>query len=257
MSQFGFIICDFDGSSGANTIDTGYTITFTKAKRGNGRKYGLVNTQYEGCLTTTFHIAKNPDDCSDQEISNDEYRNIVRWLNRHRFLPFRVIYEYDRDNEPCYFNASFNIRKIIIAERLYGLELTVETDSPYGYGVPFKKTFQLGGNFEARFIDYSDDSGFFVPDMKITCGASGNLTITNLLTDTSMSLKNCTEGEVITIRGDTQIITSSISSHQIYNDFNYEFLQIGNSYNNRENVLTATLACTIELSYRPMIKDIP
>lgn len=87
LSDYGFIICDFNFSSGANEVDAGSTITFNKISRHSGKRYGLSSTQYDECITTSFDICKNPDiyDPEDMEISNDEYRDIMRWLNRREF----------------------------------------------------------------------------------------------------------------------------------------------------------------------------
>lgn len=43
--------------------------------------------------------------------------------------------------------------------------------------------------------------------------------------------------------------------HDIVNDFNYGWLSIGNTYNNVENVITATLPCDVTIKYRPIWKD--
>lgn len=138
LSDYGFIICDFNFSSGANEVDAGSTITFNKISRHGGKRYGLSSTQYDECVTTSFDICKNPDiyDPEDMEISNDEYRDIMRWLNRREFLKFQVIDDgndnFERDT--CYYNASFNVDKIKINEKLCGMRLTMETDKPFGYG---------------------------------------------------------------------------------------------------------------------------
>ena len=256
LSQFGFMICDFNGSSGVTTIDTGYTISFTKIARNSGRHYGLANTQFEDCLTATFQIAKCPDDCLDEEITDDEYRDIVRWLNRHQFLPLRIINEIEQDKQSCYYNASFNIRKIAVNDRLYGLELTVETDAPFGYGFPVNKQWNnLAAGETVDLYDYSDDTKFFVPDMSIKVLEAGNLKITNSLTGSSMEIKNCSVNEVITIYGDTQVITTSSDSHKIYNDFNFDFLRIGNTYKDKKNVIKVSIPCNLAISYQPIIKD--
>lgn len=258
LSSFGFMICEFGGDGSLNTVDTGFNITFNKVKRNNGRKNGLASTSFEECAQTTFCICKNPQECDDVEIANDEYRDLARWLNRHEFLRFRIISEVEGlDRTLCYFNASFNIRKMYVADRLYGLELTAETDAPYGYGIPVKREMTLPANGMMIVSDMSDDIGFIRPDVTIVCGASGTLAITNLTHPCTMQIKNCVQGETINVYGGTQIITTSLSSHKIWNDFNYEFLTIGNTYSNRKNEIKVSIPCTIKIQYDPIIKDIP
>jgi len=258
LSQFGFVIGEIGGSSGNETIDTGYDISFVKVKRNGGRKYGVAATHFEKCAQTTFTILKDPDACGgNQEIASDEYRDIVRWLNRHQYLKFRLVGDECYEMETCFYNASFNIKKVMFDGRLMALELTADTDSPFGHGTPVKKAWDMNANIGVELVDYSDDAGFFIPDMKITCGDAGDLTITNDLSGSSMEIKNCTAGEVITIYGSTQIISTSVASHAIYNDFNYDFLKIGNTYRERVNTITATKDITLEMSYAPSIKDVP
>ena len=258
LSDYGFMICFIDGSLGVNNVETGYNISFEKVKRNGGRNYGLISTSYEDCVQATFHICKRPDMWDDQEITNDEYRNLVRWLNRHEFLKFRVFNEFEHDDAPCYFFASFNIGKIYIRDILYGLELTVTTNSPYGYGAQIEKLWEIpnaGGTVE--LYDVSDDAGYICPDMEITCRSSGDLIIENELLDSRMSISNCVSGETIKVHGDTKILESSNGAHKIYNDFNYEFLKIGNTFHERNNIIKFSMPCLCKLTYSPIIKDIP
>ena len=258
LSNYGFIICEFDGQNGLSIMETGYKITFNKVARNRGRVNSLVSTQYDECITAQFHICKNPDEFDDLEITNDEYRDMVRWLNRHEFLQFRVLSEAEGvDRASCYFNATFNIEKIYIHDVLYGLSLTIETDAPFGYGLPFEKTWEVDANETIEFVDLSDDFGFIYPDMTIICGESGDLVISNITFDNTMQINNCIAGEKISVYGSPQILESSNKRHKIYNDFNYEFLRIGNSYTDRVNSLKFSIPCTFTMNYTPTIKDIP
>lgn len=259
LSDFGFIICHFDGAGGIETEDTGYQITFDKVSRSRGMRNSLIGTKYESCVTTTFQICKNEDDVDDMEISTEEYRELVRWLNRHEFLPFRTINGADTepDSTTCYFDGSFNIKKIYMADRLFGLELTLETNAPYGYGIPFEQTWNVSAGGTITFTDNSDESRSIRPDLTIVCRASGNLVITNSTTLCSMEINNCTNGETITVNGDAQIISTSLATHKIFNDFNYDFLTIGNTFDSGVNTLTFSLPCAFTLRYKPIIKDIP
>lgn len=136
LSDYGFIICNFDGSSGMETVSAGSSVTFNKVARHSGKKYGLTSTQYDECIEATFCIGKDPAvyGKDNMQITNDEYRDLMRWLNRREFLKFQLLGGDDYDGETCYYEASFNIGKIKIAEVLYGMELTMETNKPFGYG---------------------------------------------------------------------------------------------------------------------------
>lgn len=254
LSSYGFIIGSFNGASGIETVETGFKMTFNKVKRDHGRRYGLTSVQYEECLTGTIQICKNPES-GEPYITYDEYRDLVRWLSRREFLKFRLIDPCAGERRVCWYNASFNIKKVLMSDKLCGLELEMETDSPFGYGDTVTGTFELDAGESAVVTDTSDEIGYIRPDLVITCADSGDLTISNALTGSTMTIKNCEDGEVIHVYGDTMILESSVDTHKLYDDFNYDFLTIGNTFRDRTNEITASMACEIELSYAPIIKD--
>ena len=261
LSDYGFIICHFDYSSGATTADAGSKITFNKVARSNGKQFSLTSAKYDECVQTTFDICKNPDlyeNYDDRQITNDEYRDLMRWLNRREFLKFQVFDEDEGERDTCYYNVSFNVEKIKIAEKLFGLRLTMESDKPFGYGQEQSVSWTFADSSTTRILsDISDEIGFLYPDMTITCNANGDLSIYNELENCTMTIKNCSVGEVITINGATQIISTTYSSHDIANDFNYEFFRIGNTIDNRNNRISVSKPCNMVIRYTPIIKDTP
>ena len=103
----------------------------------------------------------------------------------------------------------------------------------------------------------SDEIGVIYTTVKITCKSSGDLELTNLTYDTTVKVDNCKNDEVITIDGESLVITTDDPSHDICDDFNYEFFAIGNTINDRRNRIAVTLPCLVEIKYRPIIKDLP
>lgn len=261
LSDYGLIICDFDYSTGMATASAGSKITFEKVSRNYGKTYSLASTRYDECVTTTFDICKNPDiyeEYEDRQISNDEYRDLMRWLNRREFLKFQVFDEDDKERDTCYFNVSFNVEKIKINEVLYGLRLTLESDKPFGYGQEQYVQWNFSDTSISKILsDMSDEVGYVYPIVRIDCSANGTLSIYNELLECTTTIKNCSVGEIITLDGNTQIITSTYSSHDISNDFNYEFFKIGNTISNRNNRISVSIPCKIEIRYEPIIKDTP
>lgn len=252
LSDYGFIVCSFDKSSGAEYKSAGSVITFNKVHRLNGR-YVSTGTQYNDCITTTFDICKNPDLYDDLSINSDECRDIVRWLNRKEFLPFRLV-DDDYESDLCYYDASFNIERIEIGAELFGLRLTMETDKPFGYGAEIKHRFDMIPDMEYTFKNISDEIGFIYPIVRVTARDSGNLLLENLNAGSSTLIKNVTAGEVIIIDGDTLQISSTSEAHKIFNDFNFDFPKVTNTYHDRVNTFVASLRCEIEITYRPIIK---
>lgn len=257
LSDFGFIICNFNSSTGADIADVGSKITFNTVSRNKGKKYSLTSTQYDECIHTTFDICKNPDIHDDLEITSDEYRDIIRWLNRHEFLKFRILDE-EKEFESCYYEASFNVSKIKIREVLYGIELEMITNRPYGFGQEQIKIYDFKDISDCYILnDISDEIGYIYPTLTITCYENGSLTIRNEMTDCKTYINNCSVNEIITFHGDIHSITTSDSSHDIYNDFNYDYFKIGNTINDRRNKITVSRPCKIEIKYTPIIKNSP
>lgn len=262
LSDFGFTICNF-GNGGLDTISNGSQITFNTVPINRGSKYELTSTRYDNCLEATFSICKklcstgnpnldNHDYTFNQEVTQFEMRNIMKWLNRKGYHKFKFL---DEDYLNICFEASFNISRYEINDKIYGFELTVVTNRPYGTleerDITISNTVANG---TYRILDaMSDEEGFTYPRLvKVTLKADGNLVIYNSAEDRNTIINNCKSGEVITMS--YPIIESSLSTHKITNDFNWNFFRIANTFENKENNLTISLPCTIEIYYSPIAK---
>lgn len=255
LSDFGFIICSFNSDRGTEIVSAGSKVEFEKISHNKGKHYGISSTQYNECITSTFDICKNPDlfSYSGLEITDREYRDVMRWLNRRELKQLH----FYLNEKSYYFNASFNVETIKVADRLVGFRLTMETDMPFAYGDEEIVKLKFTDTIKRRTLyDVSDEIGYLYPSIKITCKASGNLVISNDAGNCEVVVKNCTNGEVITIDGESKIITSSLSSHKLYNDFNFTFFRIGNDLMNMENHITSSIACDVEIRYMPIVKSI-
>lgn len=253
LHEFGMIICSF-GSKGLETISNGSQITFNTVSASCGAKHLLVSTQYEDCLETTIQICKNSCTSDILEISATEFRELTKWLNRKKFLKFKIL---DEDYIDLYFEASFNISRIEINGKLYGLELQVITNRPFALKEPRMLIVKNAVKNGKHFInDTSYEEGYIYPYTEIIIEEDGDLDIYNALEDRHTIIKNCVAGEVITM--DYPVIESFIESLEphdnIQNDFNYNFFRIANTYDNSRNDLTISLPCTIKLKYSPIVK---
>ena len=262
LSEFGFMICTLGTESGTVEYSAGSEITFNTVKRNYGKSYSLAGTSYDTCVSAEFIIAKDP--CFygyNSHITNDEFRDIQRWLNRKEFLPFRLLHRHEPWCDPCFYDVSFNIEKIMFADVLCAIKLTLFSDSPYGYGETISQTFDIDSSNDYLYMDISDEIGYIYPNVEITCKSAGVLKIKNsLFPDETVEVKGCSLNEVITINGEIMSINSSKSSHDISNDFNYTFLKIGNTYEDIKNVYyvgDGGIPCRVKISYKPIIKDSP
>jgi hypothetical protein len=299
LSSFGMIVCNF-GSKGLNTVSNGSKITFNKVPTSCGLKHNLISTTYEDCLETTIQICKYSCSGDISKISSTELRELTKWLNRKKFLKFKLMNEYYVD---LFFEASFNINRIEIDGVLYGLELEVQTNRPHALKEPeifiirtrylyaWEKFKIINGdekgdstgeyvtsynrdfypddgvrnnyyyvyNDEKKRLDNkysihdtSYEEGYIYPFTEITISEDGNLNIYNTLEDRNTYIANCVAGEVITM--DYPVIQSSISSHDIQEDFNWNFFRIANTFRENINDLTISIPCSIKIKYSPIVK---
>ena len=250
LSSFGLMICNFGGSKGLDTISNGAEIIFNTVSTLNGQKYELTSTQYDDCLTTTIQVCKASCNSDITEITSVEFRELTKWLNRRNFIKFKPL---DEDHIDLYYEASFNISRVEIDGRLYGLELQAITNRPFALKEPkatvIKNTVQNGKH---SINDESHEEGYIYPYTEIMITEDGNLNIHNAIENRVTYIANCVAGEVITM--DYPVISSSVSSHDIQNDFNWNFFRVANTYENSRNDLTISLPCTIKVKYSPIVK---
>ena len=256
LSDYNLMVCNFDGSN--DTVDIGNNITINKVKSPNSYKYMSTGHSYDDAFITTFQVCKiSCKDNVDSVIKEDELNRIIRWLNRKRFCKFKPIYDRHEFSD-VYYNASFNIQIIKFGKDVVGLELTLNTDAPFGYIEPVEYHHEfIAENDEFVVFDYSDEVGFLYCDATITCLESGDLRISNELDkNNAVVIRNCKKGEVIQLYGSQKVIKNSDDSDHrtLYNDFNYNFLRVVNSYENNENVFRSNLKCKLTMKYSPIRK---
>lgn len=254
LSDLGYMICDFNSSDGLTTVSNGSQITFNTTPVMNGSKHEHLSSQYDDCLEATIQICKDVCSYGDlYEIPFKELRDLMSWLNRKEYHKFKLL---EDDYLDLFFQASFNISKIEMGGKVYGLELALKTNRPFALKEPQTIIIEnLVQNGTKTIYDTSDEEGYIYPHMKITIGEigeGGTLSIYNALEDRTMNIKNCTAGEVITL--DYPIIETSIPSHEIEKDFDWNFFRIANTFKNKQNELTISLPCTIQIKYSPIVK---
>lgn len=249
LSDFGMIVCNF-GSKGLETKTNGSEITFNTVPTLGGAEHKLTSVEYENCLETTMQICKYSCGNDIEEIASSEFRDITKWLSRKNFLKFKLLNERYID---LYYEAKIDISRIELDGRLIGLELNIFTNRPFALKEP--RTININNlitNGTHSFNDTSYEEGHIYPHTEITITESGNLDIYNALENRNTCIANCIAGEVIVM--DYPIIQSSISSHNIQNDFNWNFFRVANTYDNSRNDLTISIPCRIKIEYSPIVK---
>lgn len=255
LSDYGLMPCFID-SAPSEVVEVGNSVVINKVKAPNTQKYVSTNYSYEDVLSVSFQVCKIGCDVEAEYISDYELNKIMRWLNRKAFYIFKPIYDISVFDD-VYFEGTFNVKPIYIANNIVGLDLVFTSNAPYGFIEKMKYNIQFEDSNDKYVIyDSSDEIGNIYCDVVITCLEGGDLNISNSLdAKNDVDIKNCAAGEIISIKGYEKIISSSLEMHDtLPNDFNYNFLRICNTYERNDNVLTCSMKCKIEISYSPIRK---
>lgn len=253
LKDWGYIICNGDSSGELETINSDSQLTFDTISQFHGKKFELTTSHYDNHIEITFQICKFTCDKGITPMTVYETRELKRWLNRPEFHRFKLIQPNWAD---IYMEGSFNINNIEFIDQVYFLELTFISNRPFALHEPVKYEFQTSNqNQTFSFYDMSDEIGYIYPDIEITCLFDGDLEIYNSNEKRKTIIKNCLQNEVISFSKNL-LLSSSILSHKIQNDFNYIFLRISNSYGNRKNTLTFSKPVKVKIKYSPYVKAV-
>ncbi len=256
LSDLGYMVVSFNGSVN-DEIATDSQLTFNHISLMGGKRQPYITAKYEDPLEIEMYIAKNSCICGVERnnkdshiISVSEMSFLKRWLVRP--TPHKLVVESD-EYTGVYWNGSFNVEEYVFGDGRIGVHLTFECDAPFGYMEDIVHSVTLQANETYSFNCVSDEIGWIYPDIQITVLQSGNLEITNIADNRITKINNCSANEIITIDKKMQI-SSSDSTHRIFDDFNYVFYRITNSFKNFENTFESNLPVSITLTYSPYAK---
>lgn len=251
LSTLGYTVCSFDNGG---ERATGSEISFSTVPVQKGAKQLLADYKYDKCLEATFYICKSPcvSEQKDMIITPEQFSTLARWLNKKTFRP--LVFDATGWTDIT-FEASFNVSAVLVGGDMYGIELSMKTNRPFAVKAEVTSTLTFTSDALTKTLnDTSDEIGYIYPSsVEVTCGASGNLSITNALENRITIVKNCSANEKITFTYPS--IASSNSGHTtLLDDFNYIFPRVANSAVSRANAITVSMACTMVIKYRPIIK---
>lgn len=248
LESHGYMICEFGGSSSAETVTTDSQRSYASISMLGGRRKPIMYYTYEDALVIKISICKDSD--GDNWISPQEAAAMKRWLCAPTPQVFRMD---DPEFSDYHWVGVFNVEEVHHAMGCIGFDLTFTSVAPFGYKEKIIYDGEVGAGESVVINDTSDEEGYIYPDITITTLAAGTLMITNSFDGRQTIIKNCTNGETLTMTNLLQL-NSSRSNHMIGNDFNYRFVRISNDYTHDENRLTFSLPCTYSIAYKPIAK---
>lgn len=255
LSDFGYAVVSFEGSvNGEKNTDS--QISFNHISIMNGKRQPYITAKYEKPLEMEFYIAKNS--CIEtvtsventHNISPSEMAFLKRWLVRTTAHKLKLT---SSEYNGVYWMGSFNLEEYVFGDKRIGAHLTFECDAPFGYMDEVTVYGDAEPNNPFYFNCASDEIGYIYPHMEIVVLEDGDLEIENTADNRTMIIKNCQRNEMITIDKNLQI-SSSIQSHDIYDDFNYVYYRVTNSFPDRENSVDSNLSISFSIIYSPYSK---
>lgn len=243
---YGVRCVSFNSSNGANVVSAGCETDLVIEKANRSHKFYITKQEYTSPMTFNFQIVNY----DGSTITPEKESTLKKWLcKRGGYKWFQL--EDDRYTEVQYEAIIYN-PKIIDVGGVKGMEFTVSTNSPFGYSPTMNKTYSITDtNKTIGFYINTDEDDYIYPTVTITMAQAGNLTIANSteVANRNFTLNNVTVGEVITLNNELPHISSS-TSHDVYKDFNKNWIRLIDG----KNTLTFNLNCTVKIEYKEVRK---
>lgn len=245
--QYGLQIATLNDKSFTKTEKI-FTPKFTQVKAANGRRFYHAGIQYDQAPEFEFSLI------SETPIYDIAKREILSWLHcRNQYKKLEI---HQSDFEDYYYMCIFtNISIIYINSECYGFTATAKFDSPFGYGIPTRRTIVGNGTEQTfRFANNSDilddfvaPSIEFTPTQKFTDnGVDKYFSIkTNNLGDyslpcefivrkdeeTQQDIDDIVLGSKVVIDGENQFIESDNAQTYAIRCFNKQWLKLRHGAN--------------------------
>lgn len=245
-SDFGLKICVVGNNNDTETIMISNTDFDTFQPSNLDRNY-FTGSKHSSVLTKTIQVCK-VENCQISPFTNYDIETIGRWLCRDDgYHKFAFIND---TNQTVEYNAKIDMNIIEIHDKVYILELIITTDSQFGYTTQ-RNHFILKKNETIYVIDRSSKTGEIPVELQLICKSDGDYLISQSFNGITKDIyiDNCQNGEIITIT-DMCVITTSLPSHDISDDFNYVFPKVYNTITNQKNEFSVNLPCELTITYK-------
>ena len=168
LSDFGCMICNITSDSGVTTTNIGSQLQFNTIPVNNTTKFKQMSSEYTEAYTLNFQICKKTCNSNDNDyFSEMEIGTIMKWLNRKKFYKFKPIYD-NEDYSMIYYCGSFNVQPITYGGNVIGMDLILQTDSPFAHYEPIEYNINLSGDVNTFTInDISDEIGYECYDIVV------------------------------------------------------------------------------------------
>ncbi len=245
LIEFGCMLCYFDKLGNVEISDYP-AITFNTVQNNSNDSFDLTYATYDKALEGKLSFCKIDCNNTNAYFTRDEIREIYNWLDIRGYGRLVLPGEYFEDT---FFEGGFtSIQPVKNNKKVVGFELTFISRYPYALSDDLLYAFDLTDEkLSGEILNNSDDAKPVYPTLlEIIPKSDGNLTIENSLDKEVLEVKNCVTNEVIKIDCEHRIIETD-SSHDVCNDFNYNYLKLLKGGCNNVNMLTFSIPCKVRI----------
>jgi len=239
---YGLLIADLDGNGQKESDNFNSQIRTVIPPN----SHESIFLGYESKEPLSFEITL----ISEKEVDAYTQGKIAKWLvGRNGFKKLQVV-QPDLSSV-IYYCIFTNLKTTYIAGYAHAFTLTGITNSPYQFEKNKVVTTTVVTSGSLTISNNSDIEDYIYPDVKITSTSGGDIEIINTSdADRSFKITGLSTGEVITISGKTQLLTSSTTLNRLGN-FNKHWFRLRDG----TNVLSIIGSATIEFTI-PVIRQV-
>lgn len=243
-NDFDLKIVEFSSRSSGGAELIGIPLEIEEARIKNNPKPFFYGVQTGDKLKFTIQIAHLPDNglaANKNQLTQHTVGAISKWLFKRQYSEFKII---DPDYSNIVYNAIFqNPRRIEVGKGLYGFEIDVICDRPYGYR---KQTItrQVVGSatFNIKNLGYSQD--YLLPEIQFTASTSFSIR-NNTDNNNTATFTGLASNETIYFNNARQEIISSTGLNR-NNNFNFKWFRLTPDY---YNSITITGTGSVEFRF--------
>lgn len=231
LSNYGLILASFEGSNSSDE-EIGMKHDTIEEYIGHNPIPVYLGSSFSSKLNLTATVIKDPfinHNAHSNYFTEHECREVLRQLTGFRGYKQMQIFSYEFD-ELLFFNVRVaNVKYQRIGACIAGIILDMECDSQFAWSTDFNYTFNATQASNIIFFNTSDNLyDYIFPRITIKAiNDISELSIINIQDNNwTATISSITANEIITMDSKNKILTSSIPSRIISNDFNMHFIRL-------------------------------
>lgn len=206
-----------------------------------GNKANIVETRIANRITPLHYGVRYHDQPltfnlifgSEQYMDRYQLQEVSNWLTGHQEYKWFSIEQPDMEH--IQFRCLIQkLTPISVGWLPIAFEAQIICDCAYGYSYPFEESVQFNGRRSYRFYNDSTIKEALRPNLRIEL-ASGctEFSITNTTTGSVLRFSGLPAGGVtILIDNENEIVTDGHNEYNLYDYFNFQFLELASGDNN-------------------------